>query len=110
LNINLKSLDPKANACFTEINFPLQVLYKLNNRIFEGLLVITKLLIENKIDGYAIALQSKNGKLEKSINTINRDVTNKIIKIQNIPKQLVVQGIFQVRGKLYTPIRTSNFS
>ena len=40
----------------------------------------------------------------------DRDVTNKIIKIQNIPKQLALSCIFQVRGELYTSSRTSNFS
>ena len=52
----------------------------------------------------------RNGKLKKSINREDRDVTNKIIKVQNIPKQLAISGLFQVRGELYTPNRTSNFS
>ncbi len=52
----------------------------------EGLLHRTKLLIEAKVDGCAIALQYRNGKLEKSILKEDRDVTNKIIKVQNIPK------------------------
>ena len=46
----------------------------------------TKLLIEPKIDGYTIALQFRDGKLKKSIIKEGRDVTNKIIKVQNIPK------------------------
>ena len=36
---------------------------------YEGLLLRTKLLIEAKIDDFAIALQSKDGKLGKSINS-----------------------------------------
>jgi len=48
--------------------------------------------------------------LEKSINREGRDVTNKIIKIQDIPKQLAISGLFQVRGELYTPHGTPNFS
>ena len=51
----------------------------------EGLLHRTKLLIEAKFDGCAIALLYKDGKLEKSITKEGRDVTNKIIKVQNIP-------------------------
>ena len=38
-------------------------------KFLEGLLLRTKLLIEHKIDGYAIALQSKDGKLGESINS-----------------------------------------
>ena len=76
----------------------------------KGLIPRTKLLIELKINGYAIALQFKDGKLEKSINREGIDVTNKITKVQNIPKQLAISGLFQVRGELYTSNRASNFS
>ena len=38
-----------------------------------------------------------------------RDVPNKIIKVQDIPKQLAISGLFQVRGEIYIPNRTSNF-
>ena len=62
----------------------------------EGLLPRTKLLIEPKIGGCAIALQYRDGKLEKSINKEGRDVTNKVIKIQDIPKQLAISGLFQI--------------
>ena len=76
----------------------------------EGSLLGIKLLIEPKIDECAIALHYKNGKLEKSINREGIDVTNKIIKVQDIPKQLAISCLFQVRRELYTPNRTSNFS
>ena len=48
--------------------------------------------------------------LEKVISFKNKDATSKIIKIQDIPKQLAISGLFQVRGELYTPNRTSSFS
>ena len=38
-----------------------------------------------------------------------RDVPNKIIKVQDIPKQLAISSLFQVRGEVYIPYRTSNF-
>ena len=47
---------------------------------------LTRLLIETKIDRCAIALWYRNGKLEKSINIEGRDVPNKIIKVQDVPK------------------------
>ena len=68
-----------------------------------------KLLIELKINGFAIALLFRNGKLEKSINIEGRDVPNKIIKVQDVPKQLAIPGLFQVRGDVYIPNRTSKF-
>ena len=111
LERNLERIDPKYNYFIAKNKLFLPSLPK--NRIeefLEGLLPRTKLLIEPKIDGCAIALQYKDGKLEKSINREGIDVTNKIIKVQNIPKQLAISGLFQVRGELYTPNRTSNFS
>ena len=76
---------------------------------FRKIVFRTKLLIELKINVYAIALQFRNGKLEKSIKREGRDVPNKIIKVQNIPKQLALSGLFQVRGKIYIPNRTTKF-
>ena len=111
LERNLERIDPKYNYFIAKNKLFLPSLPK--NRIeefLEGLLPRTKLLIEPKIDGCAIALQYKDGKLEKSINKEGIDVTNKIIKVQDIPKQLAISGLFQVRGELYTPNRTSNFS
>ena len=111
LERNLERIDPKYNYFIAKNKLFLPSLPK--NRMgefLEGLLPRTKLLIEPKIDGCAIALQYKDGKLEKSINREGIDVTNKIIKVQNIPKQLAISGLFQVRGELYTPNRASNFS
>ena len=108
---NLERVDPKANYFSPKNKLVLPRLPKDQIENFlEGLLPRTKLLIEPKIDGCAIALQYNGGKLEKSITREGRDVTDKIIKVQDIPKQLAISGLFQVRGELYTPNRTSNFS
>ena len=77
-----------------KITFLVKVFKNQIIEFIQELVLRTKLLIEPKIDGYAIALQSKDGKLEKSINSEDRDVTNKIIKIQDIPKQLAISCIF----------------
>ncbi len=68
------------------------------DEFLEGLLSDTQLLKEPKIDGIAIALQYKNGNLEKSISRKGIDVTNKIAKIQDIPIKFPVSGIMQIRG------------
>ena len=111
LERNLERVDPKANYFIAKnkLFLPSLPVNKIDE-FLEGLLPRTKLLIEPKIEGCAIALQYIDGKLEKSINKEGRDVTNKIIKIQDIPKQLAISGLFQVRGELYTPNRTSSFS
>ena len=70
----------------------------------------TRLLIEPKIDGCAIALQYRDGNLEKAISRKGTDVTSKISRIQELPNQLPLQGIFQVRGELYAPNQTPRFS
>ena len=111
LERNLERVDPEANYFIAKNKLFLPSLPKNQIEEFlEGLLPRTKLLIEPKIDGCAIALQYKDGKLEKSINKEGRDVTNEIIKVQDIPKQLAISSLFQVRGELYTPNRTSHFS
>ena len=57
----------------------------MHQQVFSNVL-LTEVLIETKIDGCAIALKFRDGKLEESINNEGRDVKNKIIKVQDIPK------------------------
>ena len=49
------------------------------------LLADTRLLIEPKIDGCAVALQYRDGTLEKAISRKGTDITSKIINVQGIP-------------------------
>ena len=111
LERNLERIEPKYNYFIAKNKLFLPSLPENKiDEFLEGLLPRTKLLIEPKIDGCTIALQYKDGKLEKSINKEGIDVTNKIIKVQDIPKQLAISGLFQVRGELYAPNTASYFS
>ena len=111
LENNLLRISSNCNYLTNKCSITLPSLPKNKIEDFiEGLLPNTKLLIEPKIDGCAIALQYKNGNLEKAITRKGTDVTSKIIKIQNIPKQLAISCILQVRGELYAPNRTASFS
>ena len=111
LEKNLLRLYPNCDYFTNKKSLPLPSLPKDQIEEFiEGLLPDTRLLIEPKIDGCAIALQYRNGNLEKAISRKGTDVTSKIAKIKDIPNQLPIQGIFQVRGELYAPNRTPNFS
>ena len=63
----------------------------------------TRLIIEPKIDGCAIALQYIDGELIKAISRKGGDLTNKIKKIPDVPDKIKVQGLIQIRGELYAP-------
>ena len=80
------------------------------DEFLRGLLPDTKLLIEPKIDGCAVALQYREGALEKAISRNGTDVTSKLIKVQDIPKHLPLRGVLQVRGELYSPNQPPNIS
>ena len=111
LERNLLRIDPDCDYFTNKKSLPLPSLEKDSiDEFIEGLLPDTRLLIEPKIDGCAIALQYRDGNLEKAISRKGTDVTSKIAKIQDIPNQLPIQGIFQVRGELYAPNRAPNFS
>ncbi len=51
------------------------------DEFLKGLLPDTKLLIEPKIDGCAVALQYREGTLEKAISRNGTDVTSKSVKM-----------------------------
>ena len=80
------------------------------DEFLKGLLADTRLLIEPKIDGCAVALQYRNGNLEKAISRKGTEITNKIIKVQDIPNHLPLKGVLQVRGELYASNHTPNIS
>ena len=80
------------------------------DQFLSGILLDTRLLIEPKIDGCAIALQYINGKLEKAISRKGTDVTSKVAKVQDIPNHLPIRGVLQVRGELYAPKENQNIS
>ena len=80
------------------------------DEFLKGLLPNTRLLIEPKIDGCAIALQYKDGTLEKAISRKGADITCKLLNVQDIPKHISIRGVLQIRGELYTPNQKPNIS
>ena len=104
LEANLFRVNPKADYFTNKKALPLPSLPKDRIEEFiEGLLPDTRLIIEPKIDGCAIALQYQNGILEKCITRKGLDLTSKIKLIPDVPSTVKVQGLFQVRGELYAP-------
>ena len=105
LEANLFRVNPKADYFTKKTVLPLPSLPK--NRIEEfidGLTLQTRLIIEPKIDGCAIAIQYIEGELVKAISRKGKDLTNKIKKIPDVPNQIGIRGLFQVRGELYAPL------
>ena len=104
LEADLFKVDPNAKYFSRKTILPLPSLPKDQIKEFlEGLLPDTRLIIEPKIDGCAIALQYQNGILEKCITRKGLDVTSKIKAIPDLPSTVKVQGLFQVRGELFNP-------
>ena len=104
LEANLYRVNPNANYFNKKSLLPLPSLPKNEIKEFlKGLLTDTRLIIEPKIDGCAIALQYIEGELVKAISRKGGDVTNKIKDIPDVPSKIKIKGLLQVRGELYNP-------
>ena len=111
LEKNLLRIDPKADYFTNKKALPLPSLPKDNLEEFlEGLLLNTRIIVEPKIDGCALAISYKDGKLEKAISRKGIDVSEKIKAIQTIPKRLPFRSSFMVRGELFTKEEEPAFS
>ena len=104
LEANLYRVNPEANYFTKKTILPLPSLPKDRIEEFlEGLLPDTRLIIEPKIDGCAIAIQYIDGELVKAIARKGGDVTNKIKNIPDVPSKIKIKGLIQVRGELFNP-------
>ena len=79
-------------------------------QFIDSLLPRTRLLIEPKIDGCAIAIKYIDGKFSKAISRKGRDVSKKIYQIKTVPKQINIRSSFVVRGELFTAEEEPSFS
>ena len=104
LENNLKRVSPNCDYFIKKKSFPLPSLPKDKIKQFiKELLPDTRLILEPKIDGCAIAIQYMNGKLVKAISRNGGDLTKKIKAIPDVPHIVNVKGLFQVRGELFNP-------
>ena len=111
LEKNLFRIDPKCDYFNKKNKLFLPSLPKDETKQFlEGLLPDTKLLIEPKIDGCAIAIKYKDGKFDSAINRIGLDVSRKIEQVQDVPKEINIRSSFVVRGELFTQQEASSYS
>ena len=70
----------------------------------------TRIIVEPKIDGCAIAISYKDGKLDKAITRKGSDVSRKIQAIKTVPKEINIRSSFVVRGELFTKEEEPAFS
>ena len=103
LERNLFKVAPNCDYFTNKKNLPLPSLPKVDIKEFiKGLLTDTRLLIEPKIYGCAIAIKFIDGKLDKAITREGIDVSEKIKKIKSVPKEIKIRSSFMVRGELFT--------
>ena len=70
----------------------------------------TRLSIQPKIDGCAIAIRYINGNFNKAITKKGFDVSRKIRKIKNVPDCIPIKRDFQIRGELYATNQVAGIS
>ena len=111
LEANLFRVDPKADYFTNKKALPLPSLPKDQiSEFLDGLLPDTRLLIQPKIDGCAIAIQYVDGKLEKAISRKGIDVTNKLKQVKDVPEKINIRSSFMVRGELFAEQEAPSYS
>ena len=111
LEKNLFKINPECDYFNKKNKLFLPSLPKDETKQFlEGLLPDTRLLIEPKIDGCAIAIKYKDGKFDSAISRKGLDVTNKIEQVKDVPKEINIRSSFVVRGELFTEQEVPSYS
>ena len=111
LEKNLLRIDPNSDYFTNKKALPLPSLPKDQiSEFLEGLLPDTRLLIQPKIDGCAIAIKYVDGKLGKAISRKGVDVTNKIKQVKDVPKEINIRSSFVVRGELFAEQEAPSYS
>ena len=111
LERNLLRIDPKCDFFNKKNNLILPSLPKDNIQGFlKGLLPDTRLLIEPKINGCAIAIRYIDGKFDSAITRGGNDVSRKIKAIKDLPKEIQIRSRFVVRGELFATEEIPGYS
>lgn len=65
----------------------------------------TEFVVETKIDGLSVSLEYSNGKLVRGSTRgdgfIGEDITQNVMVIQSVPKEIEYKGNIEVRGEVY---------
>ena len=111
LERNLLRIDPNYDFFNNKNNLILPSLPKDNIEGFlKDLLPDTRLLIEPKIDGCAIAIRYIDGRLDSAITRDGNDVSRKIKAVKDLPKEIPIRSHFVVRGELFATEERPSYS
>ena len=111
LEKNLMHSDPACDFFNQDNKIKLPKLAKKNYKVFlNSLLIKTRLSIQPKINGSAIAIRYINGKFNKAITINGFDVSSKIKQIEDVPDSIPIKRDFQIRGELYVKNQITGIS
>ena len=111
LEKNLMRIDPQCDYFNKKNNLFLPSLVKDETEQFlKGLLPDTRLLIEPKIDGVAIAIKYIDGKFDSAITRKGKDVSREIKAIKDVPEEIQIRSRLVVRGELFAPEEEPSYS
>ena len=111
LERNLQHIEPSCNYFTRKKKLYLPSIDSSNYREFlNTLLQNTRLSIQPKIDGCAIAIQYINGKFNKARTREGIDVKDKISQIKDVPLTIPIKRYFEVRGELFAPSKEASLS
>ena len=102
LERNLKTLHPDCDYFNKQLVLPSLPKDRICN-FLKGLTIGTKVILQPKYDGVAVAIEYKDGKINKAITRKGKDITEKISMIDSVPLQVPTKKILMVRGELYNP-------
>ncbi|MBW3042064.1 NAD-dependent DNA ligase [Prochlorococcus marinus] len=74
----------------------------------DKLLPNTRLILEPKIIGLSIGIQYIDGYINKAINKRSEDITEKVMTLESVPKNIAIKKRLELRGVLYEPENSSN--
>ena len=67
----------------------------------DGLDQDEQIVIEPKIDGCAVAIEYRNGKIHHAITRKGKDIIDKMKRIKTVPLTVPTKDTMQIRGELY---------
>ena len=102
LEKQLLAINPDSDYFTNKNALPLPSLEKDPIEDFmDGLDQDEQIVIEPKIDGCAVAIEYRNGKIQHAITRKGKDITDKMIRIRTVPLTVPTKETIQIRGELY---------
>jgi len=111
LEKQLLAINPDSDYFTNRDALPLPSLEKDTIEDFiEGLPDDTEYILEPKLDGCAVAIEYRDGKIYNAITRKGKDITNKIKHLPSVPSVITTKQTIQIRGELYCPYEPGNVS